>query len=350
MKICILKTGALRKNMIFTLLNVSILFVFLLSGGYKCFGSELFFEIPKGLDLDLKIPKDNPITKEKVELGKQLYFDKRLSVDNTVSCATCHSLTFGFSDGQSTSTGIKGQKGGRNAPTVINTTYNDLQFWDGRSGSLEEQALGPIQNPIEMGFTLDGVVKRLNQIKGYTDQFQAIFKTDVTSEGIAKAIATFERTILSGGSRWDDYNYGDEGALSDSAKEGLELFNGKALCSSCHLGFNLTDNAFHNIGVGMNQQEPDLGRYNVTKDEKDRGAFKTPTLRDVAKSAPYMHDGGIETLEEVVELYNKGGEPNQWLDKKLKPLNLSGKEKRSIVEFLKNLNGMPVLITPPDLP
>lgn len=352
MRISILKESiqkTFQKRAILTLLNVSIIFVFLLSC-YKCFGEDLFFKIPKGLDLDLKIPKDNLITSEKVELGKQLYFDVRLSADDTVSCAACHNPILGFSDGHGVSTGIKGQKGGRNAPTVINTTYNDFQFWDGRVDSLEEQALGPIQNPIEMGFTLNGVVEKLNQIEGYRKQFQAIFKTDVTAEGIGKAIASFERTILSGGSRWDDYNYGDANAMSDLAKEGLELFNGKALCSSCHLGFNLTDNSFHNIGVGMNKKAPDFGRYNVTKNEDDRGAFKTPTLRDVARTAPYMHDGRIETLEDVVDLYNKGGEPNQWLDKKLRPLNLSEKEKRSIVTFLKNLNGMPILVEPPDLP
>lgn len=344
----IFKTN-LRKNRILTSLSVLITFVFI-SCCYKCFGQELFFKIPKGLDLDLKVPEDNYLTKEKVELGKQLYFDTRLSADNTVSCATCHSPVLGFSDGHTTSTGVKGQKGDRNAPTVINTTYNDLQFWDGRAKSLEEQALGPIQNPIEMGFTLDGAVKRLNSIEGYRKQFQVIFKTDVTAEGIGKAIASFERTILSGGSRWDDFNYGNEKALSDLAKKGLELFNGKALCSSCHLGFNLTDNSFHNIGVGMNRENPDLGRFNVTKNEMDRGAFKTPTLRDIARTDPYMHDGSVKTLEDVVEFYNKGGEPNKWLDKKLKPLNLSEKEKSSIVEFLKALNGMPVLIEPPDLP
>lgn len=315
-----------------------------------CVAGELYFEIPNGLDLDLKIPDDNPVTKEKVELGRQLYFDKRLSEDSSVSCATCHHPALGFSDGLPTSTGINGQKGGRNAPTVINTTYNDVQFWDGRSGSLEEQALGPIQNPVEMGFTLDGVVKRLNGIYGYKLQFQNIFKTDVTADGIGKAIASFERTILSGGSRWDDYNYGNENALTETAKQGMELFNGKALCSSCHLGFNLTDNSFHNIGVGMNKPNPDLGRHQVTKNENEKGAFKTPTLRDIMRTAPYMHDGSLKTIEEVIEFYNKGGEQNQWLDPKLKPLNLSKEEKGALLAFLKDLNGIPVIIEPPILP
>ena len=348
MKLSIL-TKHIRKKSNLKALNLLIVFGFILFS-YKCFGEGIFFEIPKGLDLDLKVPKDNPLTKEKVDLGRQLYFDTRLSADDTVSCASCHNPTLGFGDGHSTSTGIKGQMGDRNAPTVINTTYNDLQFWDGRAGSLEEQALGPIQNPIEMGFTLEGVVKRLNEIEGYKKQFQAVFNTDVTADGIGKAIASFERTVLSGGSKWDDFNYGNKDALSDIEKEGMELFNGKALCSSCHLGFNLTDNAFHNIGVGMNKKEPDLGRYNVTKTELDKGAFKTPTLRDIEKTAPYMHDGSVKTLEDVVEFYNKGGEPNKWLDKKLKPLNLTKKEKVSIVAFLKSLNGIPILVDPPDLP
>lgn len=312
--------------------------------------NEPYFEIPKGLDLDLKIPDDNPITKGKVELGMQLYFDTRLSADNTVSCATCHNPAVGFGDGEATSTGIGKQKGGRNAPTVLNATYNDSQFWDGRAASLEEQALGPIQNPIEMGFTLEGVVKRLNGIYGYKVQFQEIFNTDVTADGIAKAIASFERTILSGGSRWDDFNHGDENALPDSAKRGLELFNGKALCSSCHLGFNLTDNSFHNIGVGMNKPEPDLGRYNVTKTAKDRGSFKTPTLRDIERTAPYMHDGSVKTLADVIEFYNKGGEANEWIDPKLKPLNLTKEEKSDLLSFLKELNGLPILLDLPVLP
>ena len=320
------------------------------AASFNCFADDLFFEVPKGLDLDLKVPADNPITKEKVALGKQLYFDTRLSADNTVSCATCHKPELGFGDGQTTSKGIRGQMGDKNAPTVINTTYNDFQFWDGRAGSLEEQALGPIQNPVEMGFTLEGVVKKLNMIKGYREQFQKVFKTDVTADGIGKAIATFERTILSGGSKWDDYNYGDEDALSVEAKAGMELFNGKALCSSCHLGFNLTDNVFHNIGVGMSMENPDLGRYNVTKVEADKGAFKTPTLRDVASTAPYMHDGKVKTLADVVEFYDKGGEANQWLDEKLKPLNLTENEKKNIVEFLNALSGVPVHVDFPDLP
>ncbi len=337
------------KVFIFTLLAVCFLTQLVLFEK-KIYATELFFKIPKGLDLDLNVPEDNPITEEKIVLGKQLYFDTRLSEDNSLSCATCHHPVMAFGDGLPTSTGIKGQKGDRNAPTVINTTYNDVQFWDGRAATLEEQALGPIQNPVEMGFTLDGVVKRLNEIYGYKIQFKKIFNTDVTADGIAKAIATFERTILSGGSRWDDFNFGDEKALSESAKKGLDLFNGKALCSSCHLGFNMTDNSFHNIGVAMVKPNPDLGRYKVTNIEEDKGKFKTPTLRDVERTAPYMHDGSIKTLEAVIEFYNKGGEPNNWLDPKLKPLNLTEGEKKDLLAFLKDLNGLPILIEPPILP
>lgn len=334
------------------ILNIAYIIVFSLSTFFykSSYGEGLFFDIPPGLDLDLKIPKDNPLTKEKVELGKQLYFDTRLSADNSVSCATCHNPSKAFGDGMATSTGIKGQKGDRNAPTVINTTYNDFQFWDGRAGSLEEQALGPIQNPIEMGFTLSGVIKRLNEIEGYRQQFQKIFGAHVTAEGISKAIASFERTVLSGGSRWDDFNLGNEDALTDSEKRGWELFRGKAHCSSCHVAFNLTDNDFHNLGLGMNKPNPDLGRYNVTKNVEDKGAFKTPTLRDISRTSPYMHNGSVKTLEEVIEFYNKGGEPNPWLDRQIRPLHLTDQEKGDLLAFLRSLDGGPIAIEPPRLP
>ena len=307
---------------------------------------------PLGLDEEnFIIPKDNPITKAKVALGKQLYFDPRLSVDGTVSCATCHNPALGFSNGLPFGVGIKGQKGNRNTPTVINRIFSTLQFWDGRAASLEEQALGPIQNPIEMGFTLEGVVKRLNGIKGYREQFRKVFGTDVTADGIAKAIAAFERTLISGDSPFDRYEFGgDEKALSPAAKRGLEIFRGKGNCASCHAGPNFTDERFHNLGVGFDKPNPDLGRYNVTKKEEDKGAFKTPTLRDVALTAPYMHDGSLKTLEEVIEFYNKGGIKNPYLDKEIKPLNLTEQEKKDLVAFLKALTGRPIRVKAPELP
>ncbi len=309
--------------------------------------------LPLGLDPDsLQVPEDNPLTAAKVELGKLLYFDGRLSSDGTVSCATCHDPAKGFTDQKRVSTGVGGKTGTRNAPTVINTAYNFFQFWDGRAPSLEEQAKGPIENPVEMANTHDGAVKNIAAIKGYAPYFEKAFgDPEVTIDRIAQAIASFERTVLSGNSPWDRYVYlKDESALSEEAKRGLALFEGKALCTRCHVGFNLTDGLFHNLGVGMHAPEPDLGRYTVTGEESDKGAFKTPTLRDIQKTAPYMHDGSVATLEEVIELYDKGGEKNPWLDPKMEPLNLTEQEKKDLLAFLRSLEGDWKPLAPPELP
>ncbi|MGH7332424.1 MAG: cytochrome c peroxidase [Candidatus Rokuibacteriota bacterium] len=254
-------------------------------------------KLPPGLQEQAAyIPADNPLTAEKIELGKQLYFDRRLSADGTVSCATCHAPDKGFSDGRPTSRGIEGQVGGRNAPVTINRLFSQEQFWDGRAASLEDQALGPVQNPIEMGNTLDGMVATLKKIKGYRGQFRKVFGTDVSKEGVAKAIASFERTLLCGNSAFDKFEAGDTNALSESARRGLALFRGEVKCLTCHAGFNFTDENYHNVGVGMDKPNPDLGRYRVTKREQDRGAFKTSTLRNVTASGPYFHDGSARTL------------------------------------------------------
>lgn len=289
---------------------------------------------PSGLP-DVLHPADNPHLAEKVALGAQLYFDPRLSADSTVSCASCHDPEKGWSNGEAVATGVGGAKGGRSSPTIINTAYQTLQFWDGRAGTLEQQALGPIQNPIEMNMTLPEVVKRLNGIPGYKKQFKQIFGTDVTSEGIAKAIAAFERTVLSGDAPYDRFTAGDAKALSPAAQRGRALFFGAARCSSCHSGPNFTDNAFHNIGVGMDQEKPDVGRFAESKIEGDTGSFKTPTLREIAKTAPYMHDGHLKTLEEVVEYYNKGGTENPYLDEEIFALKLTKEQVADVVTFLK---------------
>lgn len=307
--------------------------------------------IPLGLDADqLEIPKDNPLTAAKVELGKLLFFDPRLSVDDTVACASCHSPQFGFSNGLATAIGVKGQRGGRSAPVAINRAFSTRQFWDGRAASVEEQALGPIQASIEMGHTLKAVVTKLKRFRRYRELFGKAFGTDVTSEGIAKAIASFERTLLSGNSPFDRYEAGDTSALSPAARRGLVIFRTKANCTSCHAGFNFTDEDFHNIGVGMDKPKPDLGRFAVTKQDADRGAFKSPTLRDVVLSAPYMHDGSLKTLEEVIEYYDRGGTKNRWLDEKIKPLGLTAQEKRDLLAFLKALTGAPIVVRVPSLP
>jgi cytochrome c peroxidase len=315
---------------------------------------EYPMHVPLGLDVDvLFVPEDNPITTEKIELGKLLYFDPRLSVDGTVSCASCHDPSLGWTDQKQFSAGVEGKLGGRNSPTVINTAFNYFQFWDGRAKTLEEQATGPIENPVEMANTLEAATATIASIEGYKSYFKAAFGDEAVSiERIAMAIATFERTVLSGNSPWDRYALGgDEDAMSESAIRGLELFEGKANCSRCHIGFNLTDNLFHNIGVGMAAEKPDLGRFDVTKEEADRGWFKTPTLRDITRTAPYMHDGSVETLEEVMEFYVGGGEENPWLDtKNMEILDLSDEEIADVIEFMKHLDGDWKPMSPPVLP
>jgi cytochrome c peroxidase len=292
------------------------------------------FAVPKGLP-DLKCPDDNPMTEAKVKLGQQLFFDKRLSEDNTISCASCHDPAKGWSNGDAFATGVGGAKGGRSAPTIINSAYTKLHFWDGRAKSLEEQALGPIENPIEMKMKLEDVVDRLNKIEGYKTQFQDIFGTDVTKESLAKAIAAYERTILCGDAPYDRFKAGDKTALSESAQRGMKLFFGKAACSGCHVGPNFTDNAFHNIGIGMDKEKYDKGREELSGLLGDRGAFKTPTLREIARTAPYMHDGSLKTLEDVVEHYVKGGIQNPWLAEDIFPLKLTDEDKKDLITFMK---------------
>jgi cytochrome c peroxidase len=295
--------------------------------------------VPLGL-LPIQWPADNPYSKEKVELGRLLYFDKRLSADSSVSCADCHHPKFAFGDGNAVSTGIKGQKGGRSAPTVFNRAYSLAQFWDGRAATLEEQAKGPMANPIEMGNTHEDLVAKLREIPGYRSRFKTVYgNDDIDIDQVAKAIATFERTILSGNSAFDRYKAGDKKAMTPEQVRGMEVFFGKGRCDQCHEGINFTTNAYHNLGIGTDKPDPDEGRSVVTKNEADWGAFKTPTLREVARTAPYMHDGSVKTLEEVVDIYDKGGIPNKNLDTSLRKLNLTAGEKKDLVAFLHALNG-----------
>lgn len=295
--------------------------------------------VPRGL-LPVQFPRDNPYSKAKWELGRTLYYDPRISVDDTVSCASCHSPKFGFTDGQPFSAGVKHQFGGRSAPTVINRAYSALQFWDGRALTLEEQAGGPMANPVEMGHTHAGVCEKLSGIAGYRPLFAAAFGSEeITIDRVTKAIATFERTVLSGNSPYDRYKTGDRKALSATQVRGLTVFFDKAKCDTCHEGINFTVNAYHNLGIGTDKPDPDPGRFAVSKDPKDWAAFKTPTLREIANTAPYMHDGRFKTLEEVVDFYDKGGIPNRNLDEAIKPLRLSAQDKLDLVEFLKALSG-----------
>ncbi len=309
------------------------------------------------------VPAANPITKGKYELGRQLYFDPRVSLNATVSCATCHNPARGWTDAMAVSIGIAGQTGSRSAPSVVNVAYGKTMFWDGRAPSLEGQAQGPVQNPIEMGKqSYKDIVDRLRNVPAYLEQFQKVFGTSVTLDGMAKAIATFERVAaLSGNSRFDRYNAGDNKAITDSEKRGLVLFGltlntddefktdavrQKAKCTLCHAGFNFTDEQFHNLGVGWNEKTGtflDWGRWAIdpigAKSDASLGAFKTPTVRDVEHNAPYMHDGSIATLEELVDHYDKGGIPNPALDPDMKKLGLTPQEKKDVVAFMKALSG-----------
>ncbi len=301
--------------------------------------------VPAGLP-PVVWPKDNPYCAEKAELGRLLYFDKRLSANGTIACASCHDPSKAFTDSQPLAIGIEDKKGTRHAPSIINSAYNGLQFWDGRAATLEEQAEGPIANPNEMASSLDPkeahrvCVAKLRQIPGYRALFKKVFGTeDFTIEQVSMAIATFERTILSGDSPYDRYIAGDQYALSPSQVQGMNLFFGKANCSVCHKPPNFTDNGFANIGVGMKAKEPDLGRYYITGVEKDKGAFKVPSLREVSRTGPYMHNGGFNSLGLVMHYYNIGGAKNPWLDSRMQPLNLSEDEQKQIVDFLYSLSG-----------
>jgi cytochrome c peroxidase len=283
------------------------------------------------------VPVSNPQTTLKIQLGKQLYFDTRLSKDNTISCATCHNPAMGWSDAGPTSKGIDGKFGGRRAPPVSNAAYAPLQFWDGRAPSLEEQAKGPIANPIEMGNTHDAMLRSVQDIPGYVEEFETVFGTSVvTIDMVAEAIAAFERTVVTTDSPFDRYVNGDKDALTSLERKGMEIFNGKGHCTACHWGGYFSDGRFHNLGVmPTDPAKPDSGRYVITKDEDDIGAFKTPTIRDVALRPPYMHNGSEKTLEDVVDLYNKGGrtkDPN--LSPLIVPLGLSKNEKKALVAFM----------------
>ncbi|HEY3937891.1 MAG TPA: cytochrome c peroxidase [Bryobacteraceae bacterium] len=309
---------------------------------------------PLGLP-PVPVPPDNPETLETIALGRQLFFEKRLSFHNSLACASCHNPLIDFTDGKRHSTGAAGKVGIRNAPTVINAAYFPLQFWDGRARSLEDQAGGPMANTIEMDQAHDVSVAKLQADPVYRAEFQKAFGPGpVTLAKVTDAIASFERTLVSGNSPFDRYEFGnDPAALSPSAVRGLAVFRDpkRGNCIACHtIGKKyalFSDGKFHNIGIGVNEEGDltDLGRYNETKVDADKGAFKTPTLRNVAKTAPYMHDGSLKTLKDVVDFYAGGGNSNPYLDKQIKAIKLSGAERADLVEFLKSLTGE----RPPDI-
>jgi cytochrome c peroxidase len=314
------------------------------------------------------VPADNPATPDKVALGQKLFFDGRLSADGTVACATCHDPDKGFTDQRVTSVGIRGQKGQRNAPSVLNALYNDTQFWDGRAAHLEDQAKLPILNPIEMGQKAPAdVVAAVAKIPEYAAAFQRVFGRPVSYDDLARAIAAYERTQTATGSRFDRFIGGDEEALSAQERRGWALFNGKGRCMSCH-AWNptqptFTDNKFHNIGIAAHKQSfpelarkglklvdsgsaesvdraalqtdmSELGRFLVTKQPKDIGAFKTPGLRNLLVTQPYFHDGSQASLWDVVDHYNKGGVENPFLDGGINRLGMTEPEIDDLVAFM----------------
>lgn len=300
--------------------------------------------LPKDLPIDAvplglgpqPAPADNPLTPVRIALGRRLFFDPILSRDRTVACASCHRPDHGFASPDARPVGIGGRKGPRRAPSLINRAYGTAFFWDGRAKSLEDQALEPIANPDEMGSTVAVAVARLKGDAGYQKEFAAAFDDGVTPANLGKALASFERVLLRGDSPIDQFRErGARDAMTDAERHGLWLYESKGRCWQCHAGKNFTDEAFHNTGVGWGGT--DLGRFAVTKAEADRGRYKTPSLRGVKLTAPYMHDGSLKTLDEVVEFYNRGGGANPHLDSVVRPLGLSKQELADLVAFLKAL-------------
>ena len=318
------------------------------AGAIRPLGPATPIAAPLGLPA-VPIPADNPPTVATIALGRRLYYDPVLSVDKSVSCATCHHPDLGFSDGKQFSNGVQNKTGTRNSPTVFNAAYYETQFWDGRSPSLEKQAEGPVQNPVEMAHTLKGVEERLNADPSYRAQFEKAFgRGPITYEMVEKAIASFERTVVSGNSPFDRYYFGgDKKALSAAARRGFEVFRDpkKGNCAVCHtVGEKdalFTDNRFHNIGVGVKDGMPtDRGRYEVSKNQADTGAFKTPSLRNVTLTGPYFHDGSRKTLKEVIDYYIGGANSNPYLDKQIHVLDfLTGQERADLLAFLESLTG-----------
>ncbi|HLG14283.1 MAG TPA: cytochrome c peroxidase [Blastocatellia bacterium] len=286
----------------------------------------------------MAIPADNPLTPEKVALGRQLFFDERLSGDASRSCYSCHVCEKGLTDGLPKAIGAFDKKLPRSSPTLWNIGYHKEFYWDGRSGSLEKQALAAWTGG-NMGAKdkESEIVAKINALQGYRGQFQKVFGSDATQENIMMALAAFERTIISGNTAWDRWRAGDESAVGEDVKRGFKVFQ-DAKCDNCHDGVLFTDQQYHNVGIGMDAAEPDGGRKNHTKKDEDTGAFKTPTLRDVAKSAPYFHDGGAATLEEAVDIMLGGGKENKFLDRKnIEKRTITSEQRRDLLAFLKSL-------------
>ncbi len=306
--------------------------------------------VEKFLAIDLRqaeqqrgLPDITPLTDSeylRVDLGRKLFFDPILSSDGSTSCATCHKPEYGFSTPEAIPAGVAGSVGRRHPPSLVNRRWGTAHFWDGRSTTLEDQALQPIESEHELASSVDDAIARIAAHEEYPGLFQQAFDAAVNRENLALAIASFERELVSSDSPIDRFvTASGEGVLTRSQRQGLWIYESKGGCWQCHSGPNYSDEKFHNTGVSWGLEPLDLGQFEITNNEEHRGLFKTPTLRDVALSGPYMHDGSIATLAEVVEFYSKGGNKNPNLDKRIKPLNLSDQEKADLVEFLKALTG-----------
>ena len=298
---------------------------------------------PLGIEPDFSLSSRHPFDDRIVALGKRLFFDKRLSSDQSLSCAGCHDPEKGFSNGKQFGVGVGGALGSRNVPTILNRLFGRSQFWDGRAVSLEAQALGPLFAEKEMAMNPDLLQERLSADSEYLLLFSEIFDASPSPDLVAAAIAAYERTLITGSTAFDRYEWGgDKNALSPSAKRGLTLFRGKARCNTCHTGTNFSDEKFHNLGVDVASGKADPGSMAVTGLPEDQGKFKTPTLRNLALTGPYMHDGSLASLQEVIDYYDRGCEANPNLDKEILPLQLSDEEKADLGAFLESLNG-PIL-------
>ena len=298
----------------------------------------------------MTIPADNPMSPEKVALGRQLFFDERLSIDGSKSCYSCHVCEHGLTDGLPKAIGAGNKQLPRSSPTLWNIGYHKQFYWDGRSDSLEKQAMAAWKGGnMGVGEKTADIAAKVNALQGYKSQFQKVFQSDATPENMMKAIAAFERTIISGNTAWDRWKAGDKSALSESAIRGWNIFQA-IKCNNCHDGVLFTDQQYHNVGIGMDQKEPDPGRSKVTNKPEDTGAFKTPTLRDIARSAPYFHDGSARTLEEAVDIMLGGGKPNQYLDKKnLQPHKVLPDQREDLLNFLRSLS-VDCTLSKPTLP
>jgi len=298
----------------------------------------------------MSIPADNQLTPERVALGRQLFFDERLSIDGSKSCYACHVCEHGLTDGLPKAIGAGNKQLPRSSPTLWNIGYHKEFYWDGRSNSLEAQAMAAWKGGnMGVGDKTAEIAAKINALAGYKAQFQKVFQSDATPENMMKAIAAFERTIISGDTAWDRWKAGDNTAISMSAYRGWNIFQG-IKCNNCHDGVLFTDQQYHNVGIGMDQKEPDPGRGKVTNKPEDTGAFKTPTLRDIARSAPYFHDGSAKTLEEAVDIMLAGGKDNPHLDKKnLQPHKILPEQREDLLNFLRSLN-VDCKLTKPPLP